>query len=327
MEKKFLVVTSINPPTEAVRRLASMPDYQIIMVGDKKTPLDWQEKNVTYLSPQVQESLPYSLLAHQPWNVPSRANIGYLYALENGASLITQVDDDNIPNEKWQIPLFQGSFATLKHDGFINIYRHFTDQFVWPRGLPLDKILLPHTAVTTESHHHVGVWQHLADNDTDVDAIYRLTNNTPVFFEQKRPVVLSVGTISPFNCQSTTFSQASAPLLYLPTCISPRASDIVRGLIAQPILWKHDLALGFTSPIVHQQRNPHNNLHDFKDEILIYNYSEEIFNTAMTSLSKSHSMADDLFSVYTALCTKNIIPEKELDSLTAWIDDIQLITR
>ena len=38
--KKFIVITSIFPPTEAVTAFSGLKDYQLVVVGDKKTPVD-----------------------------------------------------------------------------------------------------------------------------------------------------------------------------------------------------------------------------------------------------------------------------------------------
>jgi hypothetical protein len=325
--KKSIVMTSINPPTEAVFKYAEMTDWDIVMVGDKKTPTPWECENIKYLSPEDQIKLPYTLSKILPWNLPARANIGYLYAMEAGHEFITQSDDDNIPNEHWGVPAFSGTFKTIEHPGFINIYKYFTDKFVWPRGFPLDKILTPTDVKEKDAQHKVGVWQHLADEDTDVDAIYRLINNNFIYFNQREPLVLSKGTKCPFNCQSTTYHKDVYPLLYLPAYITPRASDIVRGLITQPILWHHGYVHGFTAPIVTQKRNPHNYLRDFKDEILIYLHSEDILSTAEQALKKGVSISDNLHNAYKALIEKKLIPAEELPMLEAWLSDVSTFTK
>ena len=36
--KKYIVITSINPPTDAVIKYANVNEYHLIVVGDKKSP-------------------------------------------------------------------------------------------------------------------------------------------------------------------------------------------------------------------------------------------------------------------------------------------------
>jgi len=39
--KKVIVTTTINAPTEAIRRFDVMPDWHLIVIGDLKTPEDY----------------------------------------------------------------------------------------------------------------------------------------------------------------------------------------------------------------------------------------------------------------------------------------------
>lgn len=325
--KKYIVTTTINAPTEAVKKLSKMSGWENITIGDKKSPAGWEQEGVTYFSADDQETLPYSLIQKLPWNLPARAMVGFLRAIEEGADIISQVDDDNIPLGDWEVPSFNGTYPHITEPGFVNIYKYFTNEYIWPRGYPLDKILDGKKPTEEMRSGSVGIWQHLADNDTDVDAIYRLTKGDTIVFSQREPLVLQQGAAAPFNCQSTTYEKAVFPLLYLPAHISPRESDIVRGLIAQPILWSAGKTLGFTSPTVTQERNPHNYLKDFAAEMLIYLHSEDIFNTAVAVAHADKTIAENLRAVYEALIEKKFIPAQELELLDAWLSDISTLTK
>ncbi|MEI6863770.1 MAG: STELLO glycosyltransferase family protein [Candidatus Adlerbacteria bacterium] len=320
--KKVIVTTTINPPTEAVLKLSQMPGWDNITIGDKKSPPGWHQDGVTYFSADDQATLPYALIQKLPWNLPARAMVGFLRAIEQGADIISQVDDDNIPLGAWEVPSFDGTYGHISEQGFVNIYKYFTDEFIWPRGYPLDKILEQKKPAEEMLGGSVGIWQHLADNDTDVDAIYRLTKGAAITFNKRGPLVLSAGASSPFNCQSTTYEKTAFPLLYLPAYISPRESDIVRGLIAQPILWCAGKTLGFTASTVMQERNPHNYLKDFAAEMLIYLHSEDIFNTAKRIATPERGVAENLRAVYVELIEQKFIPAQELELLDAWLFDI-----
>ena len=37
---KFIVITSIFPPTEAIEKFAKLKDWKVVLVGDIKTPSD-----------------------------------------------------------------------------------------------------------------------------------------------------------------------------------------------------------------------------------------------------------------------------------------------
>jgi hypothetical protein len=82
----------------------------------------------------------------------------------------------------------------------------------WPRGLPLEDIKLSqqldHRLYRSMnlSMTSIGVVQSLADNDPDVDAIYRLTQPLPFSFPRDGPFsfcMVPEDKLSPYNAQAT----------------------------------------------------------------------------------------------------------------------------
>jgi hypothetical protein len=319
---KFIVITSIFLPTEAIEEFAKLKDWKIIVVGDKKTAADWRYPGVTYLSPEGQQEVARKFAGLLPWNSYTRKNIGYLYAIAQGARIIYESDDDNIPLDNWvNEPKFSTDAELLSDASFVNIYSYFTDKKVWPRGIPLRCVLeaeIPKVSVSENLK--VGVWQFLADEDPDVDAIYRLTNNTPIYFNWREPLVLDQGTCCPFNSQNTYFRKEVFPLLYLPSTVTFRFTDILRGLVAQPVLWAAGYHLGFAGATVLQKRNPHDYLKDFESEIPCYLQADRVVQIAKDAVSSERSISENLLSVYRALSVKGIVSEKELDILSCWLD-------
>ena len=94
--KKWIVITSIQHPTIAVKikKLSLLRDWHLVVVADKKTPIDWELPNCEYLSIEKQQQLPYRIVKLLPWNHYCRKNIGYLYAIEHGAQVIYDTDDE-----------------------------------------------------------------------------------------------------------------------------------------------------------------------------------------------------------------------------------------
>ncbi len=326
---KYIVITSIFLPTEAVKIFSAMDGYKLIVVGDKKTPEEWNCKNVNYLSVSKQLSLGFELSGILPFNHYCRKMLGYLVAIKDGADYIVDTDDDNIPKNNWKFPPFESRFECIEPSlGFINIYQLFTDQAIWPRGLPLNLIK---TRFNLEAFHklkdcRIGIWQGLADEDPDVDAIYRLTSDKACYFSERDPVVLDKGTISPFNTQNTIIRKELFALLYLPTYVTFRFTDILRGLIAQPIMWLYDYQLGFTGASVVQKRNPHDYMKDFISEMPMYENGERIIDLVSPVISKSNTIEDNLFTAYKTLCTAGIVCETELRNVEAWLNDINKLT-
>ena len=320
-----IVITSVFPPTEAVERFSQMKDHTVYVVADRKTPKDWHCEHVRFISCAEQDALHFELATILPHNHYCRKMLGYLSAISEGAQVIVDTDDDNIPFEDWGFPDFQGSYlSTPKDKGFINVYKHFTPRHIWPRGLPLSKIQDDSTFIhdLRPEDCHVGIWQGLADEDPDVDAIYRLTSNAPCYFERKDPIVLRAGTLCPFNSQNTCVRKELFPLLYLPTSVTFRYTDILRGLVAQPIMWLHGFQLGFTQATVVQKRNPHDHMADFKSEIPMYMTCERIPDIVGSVISRENTISENLTLAYAHLRAENIVSDYEMDTLRAWLKDL-----
>lgn len=330
MKKTFIIITSIFEPTLALKKYSKFKNYQLVIVGDKKTPKKWKLKNAIYLSPEQQEKMDYEIIKLLPWNHYCRKMIGYLYAIENNAEIIVDTDDDNIPLKNWSFPNEKDSLETYPKDsGFVNVYNDFTDMNIWPRGFPLDKIKnsrqITDSLLKENKSNNVMIWQGLANNDPDVDAIYRLINNTPCFFRKREPIVLESGTVCPFNSQNTFFKKEVFALLYLPAFVTFRTTDILRSIVAQPILWNFGYSLGFTEATVIQERNPHDYIKDFESEIPLYLNSEKIYNLAYNNSKKQDSIANNLLKIYTELHKEKIVSNEELKLLNAWIKDLKKI--
>ncbi len=329
---RFIVMTSINAPTDSVRRFAEFQDYQMVVVADRKTPTDWQWEGVRFISVQDQLESAYQLAKTLPFNHYSRKNLGYLHAIEAGAEAIVDTDDDNLPKENWAFPSLEGIFPTTSADlGFVNVYRSFTEQHIWPRGFPLDMVKMDSTVLCekdlSEEQARIGVWQGLADGDPDVDAIYRLVLDEPCVFRERKPLVLAKGTVCPMNSQNTLFSRDLFPLLYLPSTVSMRFTDILRGFVVQPIMWLYGYRLGFLGATVSQERNYHDYLDDFRMEVSCYLKTYDVWDSVGAAISSRESLTDNLWNAYEALGKVEVVQREELDLLSCWLRDLQLISR
>ena len=325
---KFIAITTIFSPSKAVLVFSGIPDYQVIVAGDKKTPKDWKCEDAIYISIKEQEKLNYNIIKQLPINHYCRKMIAYLYAIKHGAEVIVDTDDDNIPKSNWKTYPAEGEFLTTQTNlGFSNIYKAYTEQHIWPRGFPLTKIIDKSSILfyhkLKKKNVKVGVWQGLVDGDPDVDAIYRLTNNKPCYFKQKDSIVMSEGTICPFNSQNTAFCiNELFPLLYLPAFTNFRFTDILRGLVAQPIMWVHGYHLGFTSSTAVQERNPHNYLEDFYSEIPCFLYPERVIEIVSSVVKSGSSIIDNLYDAYEALEKEKITKKEEIGLLCLWLKDV-----
>jgi hypothetical protein len=320
--KKYIVITSIFKPSEAIEKFSALKDYHLIVVGDKKNVAGWQYNNCTFLNVDAQAALAPALATAIPYNNYGRKMIGYIYAMQQGADIIIDTDDDNIPYEDWGFPSFDGNFLTSKNDlGWVNIYHYFSKQPIWPRGLPLKNINDSRDKLqwqTDKQHQRIGIWQALADGDPDVDAIYRLTSNSPCIFHKKEPAVLEKGTVSPFNSQNTAILSELLPLFYLPSFVTFRFTDILRGIVAQPILWQHGYRIGFTEATVVQKRNEHDYLEDFESEVPMYLHTQKSLEAVCKSISTG-SVTGNLYNAYEALLKIKVADKREIVLLKEWL--------
>lgn len=327
MPSKKVVVTTIYPPSKSVKKFSRLSDFDLIVVGDQKTPSNWKLRGAKFLGVNdcgLRDTKLESLL---PFNHYSRKNLGYLIAMHDGADVILDTDDDNVPLDSFAIPPFTFSGQAVSgHQGFVNVYREFTDHKIWPRGLPLSKVSetpqpLTHSAELLE----IGVWQGLANGDPDVDAIYRLTDGSECIFRDREPLALCSGTWSPFNSQNTAFRKELFPLMYLPISVTFRFTDILRSYVAQPIMWSQKFCLGFTKPTVFQDRNPHDYLSDLVSEFPMYTASS-MFPEVLEDVNlPESSLLSCLSNCYEVLAREQIVGKTEMDCLEAWLEDCSVL--
>lgn len=350
MSTLFAVITTIQPPTPAVHGLSRKlrgSSGVLVVAGDKKGPVDYclppdESVPVHFLSLQQQMDSPFSLAAILPTGHYCRKNIGYLHAIAEGAGCIYETDDDNAPLPSWE-PRgeFVAGAVTISpdqkpHEGgssWVNVYRYFSREHIWPRGLPLDAIRDDVPPLDGQSSGASGapqwspVQQGLVNGSPDVDAIWRLTLDRPFEFEQAPSVFLPSGYWCPFNTQSTWWWPVAYPLLYVPSYCSFRMCDIWKSFVAQRCLWEMGAGITFHAPEVVQDRNPHDLMRDFTDELPGYHRNRELIAVldSLVLAKGPDAVASNLRACYDALCRHGFFPEKELALVDAWLADLKAI--
>ena len=319
----YIIVTTINGRTKAINKFEGIADWNTVIVGDKKTPKISDSRTLHFFSLSEQENSGLEVSRLLPVNHYSRKNAGYLFALGKGARAIYDTDDDNLPYPEWKVPPFVSSLVLRSQKKYINVYRYFTEENVWPRGMPLDALRESEGKVeSVAAEVPVGVWQAMADGDPDVDAIYRLVHGKKVRFDQRPPIHLDAGVYCPFNSQATAWTERALPFLYLPCTVSFRFTDILRGYVAQRMMWEQGLYLGFTSATVYQERNEHDLMRDFADEVEMYVGVRKVVNI-LDGLSLHGDPLRDQYDAYTALRNASVVQDRELEILSAWSRDFE----
>jgi hypothetical protein len=328
-----LVVTSIAEPSPiltALARGARKNGMTFIVIGDAASPPEFRLEDCRFYDLAQQRKLDFTFAGLCPTRHYARKNIGYLIALSEGAEIIIETDDDNIPrpgfwnarNRCQQLPVVAGT-------GWLNAYRYFTDVHIWPRGLPLEHVhtLGPDFDDLPRTNIDCPIQQGLADENPDVDAIYRLLMPLPQNFRADRRVALARGAWSPFNSQNTTWWRDVAALLYLPATCSFRMTDIWRSFVAQRIAWENDWGVLFHEATVRQERNDHNLSRDFRDEVRGY-----LGNAAIAEMLDGLRLEKGVANIsanmricYEVLLRMGVIGKGELQLLDAWLGDLRAI--
>ncbi len=319
---KSIIITSINPETEAIKKFKDIEGWKLTLVGDKKTP-NYSDENINFIPYSIQDSK-YEISKHLPVNSYCRKNIGYIDAIHSGAEVIYESDDDNIPYHFWKFDNFETSKVLNCSESFANIYSYLSNEKIWARGFPLEYINKPTNYKVEDRKSSIGVWQTLIDHDPDVDAIYRLTINKAVNFDVKESFAVETGVYAPFNSQSTFWRKDCFLYMYFPSTVSWRFSDILRSYITQRLLWQDRLRLGFSKSIVFQDRFRTDYMKDFVDEIPLYTNTLKTTNI-LNKMKFTSSKKDNLIKVYTELANNNIVKKEELDILNVWIKTLEAV--
>lgn len=194
-DKICVIVTSIaGPDNKILQQLAqgcSEREYHFLVIGDQASPAEFQIDGCDFYSLKRQKQTKFKFAQLCPTRHYARKNIGYLLAIRNGASTIIETDDDNIPYQQfWERRQRIQNVPVVQNGGWVNVYRCFTDRNIWPRGFPLEKLQEqpPSYQTLTTTEIDCPIQQGLADENPDVDAVYRLVLPLPQTFTKERRI-------------------------------------------------------------------------------------------------------------------------------------------
>ena len=332
--KKVLVVTTINGRDhEGISRLiedSNTQDFELVLIGDKKTSTNLSavnESRVHFYNLESQLSSKFLSGQTLPLNHYARKNFGYLVAAEMGCEWISETDDDNrLFVEFWDNQIPNKLIKNLGPSQWVNIYSAFGFGEYWHRGIPINDVLGAN-AITTDdidSSSKVACVQGLADGDPDIDAICRMLYRPVTKFPRTDSFIVEPGFYSPTNSQLTRWrTELTLPLLYLPSTVPWRVSDIWRGLIAQRHFEISDLRTQFRGGLGFQDRNEHDLLKDFADELEVHMSTRILLEILerIDILDQSNFM----LTVYSSLMARGLVSQEEIVRLENWLTDTSFI--
>ena len=281
--KKYIVTTTINPPTLATIKYSRIEDWTLIVVGDKKTPHEEYERlNCIYLSPEEQEKKYPNLSKAIGWNSIQRRNIGFVEAYNLGADIVATVDDDNIPYENWGKNVVVGEtteidFYTTDLGVFdpLSVTEHTS---IWHRGYPIE--LVPMRSAIQyggKLNRKVLVQADLWDGDPDIDAMARLSQSPIVKFDKIQGPYGSTS-ISPFNSQNTFLAREVIPYYSVFPYVG-RMDDIWGSYVLQ-----HHFpnSVCYNKASVYQDRNVQDLVTNLENEIIGYRHTGNLVRSLDT---------------------------------------------
>ena len=292
--KKYIVTTTIQPPTEATIKYSEMSDWQLVVVGDKKTPIeDYENIKCIFLSPENQEDLNKSLSDAIGWNCIQRRNMGFLYSYKQGAEIVATVDDDNIPYEFWGKNLYVNKQVEIdlyeSKNGYFDPLSVTNNSKIWHRGYPIEMVSTKNNVKPIgQETRHVLVQADLWDGDPDIDAICRLSMKPEVKFDVKKPY--GSKQLSPFNSQNTFLSREVLPYYMMFPNVG-RMDDIWASYSVQE---KFPNSVIYNTASVCQERNEHDLVSDLENEIIGY-------RNTLNFIEKRYELEDNVkksFEIY-----------------------------
>ncbi len=326
--KKCLVITTINNLENTCIENYFNLDYDIIIVGDKKTNKMSYLNNphIKYIDCNSDVDKYKKFENSLPFNHYCRKNLGYIYAINNGYNEIFDTDDDNYPLDNFH-DFKNNKYSFVTSPKFPNIYKLYTDRHIWGRGFPLHLVnrneeitILNDTATNIPS---IGIYQSIVNGDPDVDAIFRMTSNEytkgEIVFDKYKNFVFNKNIYVTGNTQATFWVDKTLfHLMYIPSTVSFRFCDILRTYIAQKCMWQYDKHFCYISPVVKQIRNDHDLTKDFLSEIPVYKHMFNIINEIFDSVQLNKEK-HDLLIIYNELLNKNIVQPEEITRINEFL--------
>lgn len=283
--KKCIVITTINPPTEAIKKFAAMEDWELIIVGDLKTPYaTYNDINCVYLSPEEQVVKYPEISKAIGWNTSVRRNIGFIEAYRRGADILALSDDDNIPLDNWGKDLLIGKEVVVDHFSTTSqvfdpmMATNYTN--LWHRGYPIGMVNKRNIQFTGEITITPMIQVDFWKGDPDVDALERILFNPEV--DIHIPSSFCTNTISPFDSQNTFIMRDLIKFFMLVPGVG-RVDDIWGSYLLQTVIRSDKPYIVYSHASVYQKRNEHDLFKDFEQELYGYRNTEAFINKTLSN--------------------------------------------
>ncbi|KAM6592672.1 hypothetical protein CsatA_000375 [Cannabis sativa] len=340
--ERWIIVSVSDYASDSLRKLVKIKGWQVLAIGNSKTPSDWSLKGAIFLSLEEQAKLRFRVVDFLPYDSYVRKTVGYLFAIQHGAKKIFDADDrgeviDGDLGKHFDVELVgenarQETIMQYSHENpnrtVVNPYIHFGQRSVWPRGLPLENVgEIEHEEFYTEIFGGKQfIQQGISNGLPDVDSVFYFTRKSgleafDIRFDEHAPkVALPQGMMVPVNSFNTLYHSSAFWALMLPVSISSMASDVLRGYWSQRMLWEIGGYVVIYPPTVHRF-----------DRIEAYPFSEEkdlhinvgrLTKFLVSWRSGKHRLFEKILELSFAMAEEGFWTEKDLKFTAAWLQDL-----
>lgn len=340
---RWIVLLTYNSPTATIDYLARyLKNWKIIVLGDKKSKDDkwniYNSSNVIYLSFKEQQHLGYKSLKFIKSNSNARKNIGYLFAIEHGAKLIYEIDDDIIVNDLKSINVIYNkeykysrlSIGFNKNSKMINPYSYFGIKDIWPRGFLLNDIGYDNNEffnyALTQIKLKPLIYEYLINGEPDMDELFHQTRKKKnssfnIFFNQNDPLLYIPGNYIPINSKNTKYLYDIFPSLPIFISLNEKINDIFRGYIMQLYAWKYNGGVIFLPPNAYKRGNWNDKNTNLIKEKKLY-FEIKRFLKVLKYVEKEGNPKEFLINIIKSLVKNEILKKIDLDIYNAFLEDL-----
>ncbi|CAH9124512.1 unnamed protein product [Cuscuta epithymum] len=343
--EKWIVVSVSHYPSDSLEKLVRLKGWQVLAVGNSKTPKDWSLKGAIYLSLEMQAQLGFRVVDFLPYDSYVRKTVGYLFAIQHGAKKIFDVDDrtdvvDNDIGKHFDVELIgeasrQEVILQYSHENpnrtVVNPYIHFGQRSVWPRGLPLENVgdIGDEKFYTEVFSGRQFIQQGISNGLPDVDSIFYFTRKSglepfDIRFDDHAPkLALPQGIMVPVNSFNTIFQSSAFWGLMLPVSVSSMASDVLRGYWAQRMLWEIGGYVVVYPPTIY--RYDRTEAYPFSEEKDLHVNVGKLIKFLISWRSHKNGLFEKILELSYAMAEEGFWTERDLEFTAAWLQDLLAI--
>ena len=274
--RKLIVTTTINHPTPAIRKFDSLPEWDLLVIADRKTPANYRLERGDVMFPGDYVDEYYDLIKLIGYDsVRLGRMIAFIEAHKRHADIVASIDDDCMPDDNWgkDIRLGESIPVTIcESDDELcldPLYCVNLNDYIWSRGFPIELL-----GSRVSKNERVSLITPLVRVDFcrgqgDIDASCRINPHHSILYYSESFFPFSPKHFSPINTQNTFIHGSVLKDFYANIPFIGRADDIWAGYIFQSL---HPNSTVYYPPSTKhvQDRSAQSIVNDLEDEIFMY---------------------------------------------------------